>query len=90
MSLHKDLLLKDIEWMNKNKEFLTQDEKSFLSIADVMSKFYRDLGVVDLNNFQISDDNQKRVGEMFDELEELIDEQKKALQNVRNSFWKKE
>ena len=88
MNMHKDILLKDKEWMKENKEFLTQEEKDFLSVADVMSKFYKSLGVVDLNNFDISDDNQKRVNEMFDDLEKLIDDQKESLQKVRNKFIK--
>lgn len=86
MTLHKDILLKDIEWMKENKEFLTQEEKSFLGIADVMSSLYNGSGVIDLNNFQISDDNQKRVEEMFEDLEKLIEEQKQALKKVRNGF----
>lgn len=90
MNMHKDILLKDKEWMKENKEFLTQEEKDFLSVADVMSKFYKSLGVVDLNNFDISDDNQKRVNEMFDDLEKLIDDQKESLQKVRNKFIKNE
>ena len=59
MNMHKDILLKDEEWMKENKEFLTEQEIDFLSVVDVMSKFYQSLGVVDLNNFEVSNNNQK-------------------------------
>ncbi len=89
MNMHKDILLKDEEWMKENKEFLTEQEIDFLSVVDVMSKFYQSLGVVDLNNFEVSNNNQKRVHEMFDDLEKLIDQQKESLHKVRNNFFLK-
>lgn len=89
MNMHKDILLKDEEWMKENKEFLIEQEIDFLSVVDVMSKFYQSLGVVDLNNFEVSNNNQKRVHEMFDDLEKLIDQQKESLHKVRNNFFLK-
>lgn len=77
MNLHKDILSKDKEWIKENKSFLNRDEISFLELIDVMSNNDFNTGVIDLNNFEMSDDNSERKKFMFGELENLIDEQKK-------------
>ncbi|AZA49541.1 hypothetical protein EG346_15755 [Chryseobacterium carnipullorum] len=89
INLHKDILLKDQEWMKENKQFLTREQISFLEIAEVFSDFDKNLGVIDLNNFEMSDDNISKAEYMFKELEGLVDEQKNELSRIKENFYKK-
>lgn len=89
MNLHKDLLSKDKEWLNENKKFLSKDEVNFLKLIDVLSDKFP-TGVVDLNNFELSDDNMQRIEYMFKELENLIDEQKNELLKIKKKYLKME
>lgn len=89
MNLHKDILSKDKEWLKENKSFLSRDEISFLELIDVMSNNDFNTGVIDLNNFEMSDNNSERIKFMFDELENLIDEQKKELLKIKKSYLEK-
>lgn len=86
MNLHKDLLSKDKKWLKENKSFLSNDEISFLEHIDVMNSNDFMTGVIDLNNFEMSDDNSQRTKFMFDELESLIDEQKNELLKIKESY----
>jgi len=88
MNLHKDILSKDKEWMKENKEFLTQDQIQFLELIDVFTDIDSKSGSIDLNNIEVSDDNNKRIEYMFDKFEKLLDEQKQELSNVKKSFKK--
>lgn len=88
MNLHKDILSKDKEWLKENKSFLSRDEINFLELIDVMNDNDFSKGVIDLNNFEMSDDNSKRIKFMFDELENLIDEQKKELLKIKKNYLK--
>ncbi|UZT98921.1 hypothetical protein ODZ84_04950 [Chryseobacterium fluminis] len=89
INLHKDILLKDQEWMKENKEFLTREQISFLEILEVFSDFDKNMGVVDLNNFKMSDDNISRVDHMFKDLEDLLEAQKNELARIKENFYKK-
>ncbi len=89
MNLHKDLLSKDKEWLKENKSFLSRDEINFLELIDVMSNNDFNTGLIDLNNFEMTDDNSQRIKFMFDELENLIDEQKKELLKIKKNYLKK-
>lgn len=89
INLHKDILLKDQEWMKENKEFLTREQISFLEMLEVFSDFDKNMGVVDLNNFKMSDDNISRVDHMFKDLEDLLEEQKNELARIKENFYKK-
>lgn len=86
MNLHKDILSKDEEWMKENKEFLTEDQIHFFELIDVFASFNSKEGSVDLNNTELSDDNKQRIKFVFDELEKLIDEQKKELQKIKHFY----
>ncbi|WP_027379093.1 hypothetical protein [Chryseobacterium daeguense] len=88
MNLHKDILSKDKEWLKENKSFLSRDEINFLELIDVMNDNDFSKGVIDLNDFEMSDDNSKRIKFMFDELENLIDEQKKELLKIKKNYLK--
>ncbi|KFC33382.1 hypothetical protein EGI15_02700 [Chryseobacterium cucumeris] len=89
INLHKDILLKDQEWMKENKEFLTREQISFLEMLEVFSDFDKNMGVVDLNNFKMSDDNISRVDHMFKDLEDLLEAQKNELARIKENFYKK-
>jgi hypothetical protein len=87
MNLHKDILCKDEEWMKNNKELLSKEELRFLEFIDVISKNNKnESGVIDLNNFELSDDNKQRVEFMFNELENLIVEQKRELLKIKKGY----
>jgi hypothetical protein len=88
MNLHKDILSKDKEWMEENKEFLTKDQIQFLELIDVFSDSDLKSGVVDLNNFKLSDDNSKRIDYMFNKFEELLEEQKQELLKIKKLYEK--
>lgn len=88
MNLHKDILSKDKEWMKQNKEFLKEDQIHFLELIDVFTDNDLNSGSVDLNNSELSDDNTKRIEFMFNELEKLLDEQKKELLKIKKSYKK--
>jgi len=90
INLNKDILKKDQEWMKENKGFLNEDQIYFLEIIDVMIEKNLNKGVVDLNNFDISKNNQPRINFIFDELENLIDEQKKELMKLKAKFLNQE
>lgn len=89
INLYKDILLKDQEWMKENKEFLTREQISFLEMLEVFSDFDKNMGVVDLNNFKMSDDNISRVDHMFKDLEDLLEAQKNELARIKENFYKK-
>lgn len=88
MNFHKDILCKDEEWMKENKSFLSEEQISFLELIDVMNKTRFANGVVDLNNFEMSEDNMKRVDYLFNKLENLIEEQKKQLLKIKKNYFK--
>lgn len=90
MNLHKDILCKDEEWMKENKDFLSKEEISFLELIDVFGKSdFTKSNIIDLNNFELSNDNIQRVKFLFEELEKLIDEQKKELLKIKKKYLKK-
>ncbi len=90
MNLHKDILCKDKEWMKENKEFLTEDQIHFLELIDIFTDNNFNIGNADLNDSELSNDNEKRIVYMFDKLEKLIDEQKKELLKIKGTYIKKE
>jgi hypothetical protein len=89
MNLHKDILCKDKEWMKENKAFLTDDQIHFLELIDIFTDNNFNSGSIDLNYSELSDDNAKRIEYMFDKVEKLIDEQKKELLKIKETYIKK-
>lgn len=86
MNLHKDILCKDKEWMSENKEFLNVEQIRFLEFIDVFVKIEEGKGVVDLNDYKMSDDNTNRVKNLFENLEKMIDEQKHELLKIKKQY----
>lgn len=86
MNLHKDILNKDREWMKEHKTFLSKEQVNFLELIDVMSITNTENGVVDLNDYKMSDDNLERIVVVFDELESLINMQKDELMKIKEKY----
>ncbi len=86
MNLHTNLLNKDKEWLAENKSFLSNEEINFLEIVDVMNKYNFNPGVIDLNNFEMSNDNLQKVEFLFADLEKLLDEQKDKLMKIKQGY----
>lgn len=84
-NLHKDILNKDEEWMKENKSFLSAEEISFLEIIDIANKFSNS-SVIDFNDHELCDNNKKRIISFFDDLENLINEQKRELLKIKKSY----
>ncbi|MEO2080188.1 MAG: hypothetical protein ABGW88_07045 [Leeuwenhoekiella sp.] len=90
VNIHKDILIKDEEWMKNNKAFLNKEEIRFFQIIDVLNKTKIENGVLDWNNYEMSDDNKERVENIFFELESLIEEQRKQLLKIKSNFFTKD
>jgi hypothetical protein len=88
INLHKDLLTKDKEWLAENSGFLSNDEINFLQFIDVMNKYDFNTGVMDLNNFEMSEDNLQRVELLFNDLQKLLEEQKDKLLTIKKHYMK--
>lgn len=88
LNLNEDILGKDKEWMEENREFLSSEQTHFLQLLDVFTDIDSDSGSVDLNNLELSDDNTKRVEYMIDKVEKLIDEQKNELLKIKKKYKK--
>jgi hypothetical protein len=87
MNLHQEILVRDEEWMKENKAFLSREEAEFLKVIDILNKYKTGGGgVVDLNNFELSENNREKLRFMFDEMEKLLDEQKEELLKVKRLY----
>ena len=76
--------------MKNNKAFLNKEEIRFFQIIDVLNKTKIENGVLDWNNYEMSDDNKERVENIFFELESLIEEQRKQLLKIKSNFFTKD
>lgn len=86
MNLHKDILCKDEEWIKENKAFLSKEQIGFIELIDIMNKSNLEKSVVDLNDFEMSDDKLHRIKFIFDDLEKLINEQKEKLLEIKRNY----
>lgn len=86
INLHEDILSKDVEWMKDNKEFITKDQIHFFELIDAFANFDSKSGVDDLNHFELSDDNNKRIEYMLDVFDKLLEEQKQELLKIKKSY----
>ncbi len=88
MHLYQYLLNKDEEWMKEHKQFLKSDELDFLQIIDSIARFKNDIAIIKIAGEELHDDNKLRTEQIFDDLENLIDEQKSYLLDLKNKFLK--
>lgn len=86
INLHEDILSKDVEWMKDNKEFITKDQIHFFELIDAFANFDSKSGIDDLNHFELSDDNNKRIEYMLDVFDKLLEEQKQELLKIKKSY----
>lgn len=82
-NLHKDILNKDEEWMIENKSFLSAEQINFFEFIDIAMKFSN---VIDLKDYKLSANNKERIVSIFDDLENLINEQKNELLKIRKKM----
>ncbi len=88
-NVHKDLLLKDNEWLNNHKEFLSKEEQELIQHLNSMVKIDFSSGVVDMNNYNEESVNREdRVKYIFNEIEKLIEEEKKELLKLKKQVFK--
>jgi hypothetical protein len=88
-NLNKDLLLKTSDWFIENKDFLSDDEKDFLQHFEMITWSNDNSRVHDFNNYEskiesLSVDEKYKL--IFDEMEELIEQQKQELKKLRNTI----
>ncbi|PTX62355.1 hypothetical protein C8N46_103455 [Kordia periserrulae] len=50
-NLHKELLLKDNEWLENHEEFLSGEEKELIRHLNSMAEIDFSSGVVDMNDY---------------------------------------
>lgn len=89
MNIYEYLLNKDEEWMKEHKQFLKSDELEFLEIVDSIARFKNDIAIIKIAGEELHDDNKLRIEQIFDDLENLIDEQKNYLLKLRNKYYLK-
>ncbi|CAM4295861.1 hypothetical protein [Gillisia limnaea] len=89
-NLHRDLLLKNNEWLNNHKDFLTDVEKELIEHLNSIAKIDFLSGVVDLNDNSKEKkvNNEDRLNFVFKEIEKLIDEERKSLEELKRSVFK--
>lgn len=88
-NLNKDLLSKTSDWFIENKDFLSDDEKDFLQHFEMITWSNDNSRVHDFNNYEskiesLSVDEKYKL--IFDEMEELIEQQKQELKKLRNTI----
>lgn len=82
--LNSDLMFKDGQWLNEHKQFLTKEERELLTQLDTMIAM-KGNSSLDFDKVKTSS-VEERVNYIFNDLEELIDGQKKELMRLRESF----
>ena len=90
LNLNQELMLKDNEWLKNHKEFLSEEEIEFIEHLDMLSKIDFSTGVVDLNNKPNKKEvnPEERLKVVFDEMEKLIDEERKSLKSLKKTIFK--
>ena len=88
INLHKAILLKDVAWLQENKVFLSPDEIYYLEQIELLKELSNFAGVFDLTDFEPSAGGKEKVDLVFNELENLIDAQKKVLKKLKTNYLK--
>ena len=88
-NLNKGLLSKTSDWFTENKDFLSEEEKDFLQHFKMITWSNDNSGVYDFNNYEskiesLSVDEKYKL--IFDEMEELIEQQKQELKKLKNTI----
>lgn len=85
--LHGDLLEKEKEWLQEHEEFLTESEISFIRNIDFIIQI-KNGEQPDTKNL-IKASGKERMTHVFDELEVLIEEQQRKLDEVKKRLLQK-
>jgi hypothetical protein len=90
LNLNQELILKDNEWLRNHKDFLSEDEIEFIKHLDILAKIDFSTGVVDLNDKPNKKEvnPEERLKVVFDEMEKLIEEEKRSLKYLKNTIFK--
>ncbi|WP_420573637.1 hypothetical protein [Kordia sp.] len=89
-NLHKELLLKDNEWLENHEEFLSDEEKELIRHLNSMAKIDFSSGVVDMNDYPKKNvSREERLNYIFDEIEKLIEEEKTQFQKLKDQIFNK-
>ncbi|WP_209404750.1 hypothetical protein [Pseudozobellia sp. WGM2] len=83
LHLNSDLMFKDEQWLNEHKEFLTKTERELLTQLDTMIAM-KGSSSIDFDKVKTSS-IEERFNHIFDDLEELIEGQKKELLRLKES-----
>lgn len=88
-NLNKELLSNTKDWYEKNKEFLSKEEKDFLKYLEVLILNKGNSGVYDFNNYKSKIESlsiAEKYKLIFDEMEDLIEQQKNELLKLRKNM----
>ena len=90
VNLNNELLIKDNEWFKDHKEFLSDEEKEIIQDLNIIAKIDFSSGVIDIDdNFNKKEENtEERLKVVFEEMEELIEEEKKSLKDLKKMIFK--
>lgn len=90
-NINKRLLTKSKVWLQKNKELLNSEEEDFLRYLETLSWSNKKTGVQDFNNYEPKYENltlEERYKLIFEEMEQLLDEQKNELEKLKRKILK--
>jgi hypothetical protein len=88
-NLHKELLVKDNEWLKNHEEFLSDDEKKIIKHLNSMAKIDFSSGVVNMNDHPKKNvSREERLNYVFDKIEKLIEEEKAELLKLKEHIFK--
>ncbi|WP_430408556.1 hypothetical protein [Kordia sp.] len=86
-NLHKELLVKDNEWLKNHEEFLSDDEKKIIKHLNSMAKIDFSSSVVDMNDYPKKNvSREQRLNYVFDKIEKLIEEEKTEFQVLKEQI----
>ena len=90
LNLNQELMLKDNDWLKDHKEFLSDEEAELIEHLDMLAKIDFSTGVVDLNDIPSKKEvnPEERLKVVFDEMEKLIDEERKSLKDLKKTIFK--
>jgi hypothetical protein len=91
-NLNKELLSNTKDWYEKNKEFLSKEEKEFLKYLEILTFSKENPGVYDFNNYKSKIETlsvEEKYKLIFDEMEDLIEQQKNELLQLKKNILKK-
>lgn len=88
LSLIDDKILeRDNQWVEKHGEFLSNEEKKIIEYLNSINTL--EIQFIDLSKEKQEKTDSEKLDELFNQLENFIDEQRNALLNLKNNLIKK-